>query len=78
MVNDLEKMVSYLKTPIVNTEKLWSSVWVTRIAFLGKGRVTNITTSEAEHHRMFLHGVLSSWPTPVTLNRKQKKYPGAK
>ena len=59
MVNDLEKMVSYLKTPNVSTEKLWSSVRVTRIAFLGQGRVTNITTSEAEHHRMFLHGVLS-------------------
>ena len=59
MGNDLEKMLSFLKTPNVNTKKLRSTVRVTRIAFSGQGRVTNISTREAEHHRMFLHGVLS-------------------
>lgn len=86
--NDLEKTLSFLKTPNVNTKKLRSSVRVTRLEFSGRGRVTNISLSAAEHRRMFLHGaewfvenqdaVTGGWPTPVTFNRDQKKYPGAK
>ena len=88
VVNDLEKTLSFLKTPNVNTKKLRSSVRVTRIEFSGRGRLTNISLSAAEHRRMFLHGaewfvenqdpVTGGWPTPVTFNREQKKYPGAK
>ena len=88
MVNDLQKTLSFLKTPNVNTKKLRSSVRVTRIEFSGRGRVTNISLSAAEHRRMFLHGaewfvenqdpVTGGWPTPVPFNREQKKYPGAK
>ena len=85
---DLEKTLNFLKTPIVNLKKLRSSVRVERIQFSGLGRVTNISLSAAEHRRMFLHGaewfvenqdpVTGGWPTPVTFNKEQKKYPGAK
>ena len=61
---------------------------VKRIQFSGLGRVTNISLSAAEHRRMFLHGaewfvenqdpVTGGWPTPVTFNKEQKKYPGAR
>jgi len=88
VANDLEKTLSFLKTPNVNTKKLRASVRVTRIEFSGRGRVANISLSSAEHRRMFLHGaewfvenqdpVTGGWPTPVTFNRDQKKYPGAK
>ena len=88
MVNDLQKTLSFLKTPNVNIKKLRSTVRVTRIEFSGQGRVTNISLSAEEHRRMFLHGaewfvenqapVTGGWPTPVTFNREQKKYPGAK
>ena len=85
---DLEKTLNFLKTPIVNLKKLRSSVRVERIQFSGLGRVTNISLSAAEHRRMFLHGaewfvenqdpVTGGWQTPVTFNKEQKKYPGAK
>ena len=85
---DLEKTLNFLKTPIVNLKKLRSSVRVERIQFSGLGRVTNISLSAAEHRRMFLHGaewfvenqdpVTGGRQTPVTFNKEQKKYPGAK
>lgn len=88
VTNDLEKTLSFLKTPIVNSKKLRSSVRVKKIQFSGHGRVANISLSAAEHKRMFLHGaewfvenqdpVTGGWPTPVTFNKEQKKYPGAK
>ena len=56
MVNDLQKTLSFLKTPNVNSKKLRSSVRVTRIEFSGQGRVTNISASAAENRRMFFHG----------------------
>ena len=88
VVNDLEKTLSFLKTPNVNTKRLRGSVRITKIQFSGRGRVANISLSAAEHRRMFLHGaewfvenqdpVTGGWPTPVPFNREQKKYPGAK
>merc|ERR1712098_44229 len=81
--NDLDKMLSFLK----KKKDSHSKIELKQLEFTGHGFVTNISVSNSEHLRMFMHGAnwfvknqdpsTGGWPTPIVFNKDRKKYPQA-
>jgi len=81
--NDLDKMLSFLK----KKKDSHSKNEIRKLQFIGHGQVTNISLSNSEHLRMFMHGAnwfiknqdptTGGWPTPIVFNKDRKKYPKA-
>jgi len=81
--NDLDKMLSFLK----KKKDSHSKIEIRKLQFIGHGQVTNISLSNSEHLRMFMHGAnwfiknqdptTGGWPTPIVFNKDRKKYPKA-
>lgn len=86
LFTDLRKGLASLgdKTGIKKLKK--QRLKVISLVFYGAGKVANISLSEAEHLRMFLHGANwfiknqdseGGWPSNVVFNPGSKKYPKA-
>jgi len=81
--NDIKKSQYFMKKPFKEKK---SSLRIKFLEFEGIGRVTNISVSDEEHLRMFIHGAdwfvrnqdtNGGWPSNVVFNKNRKKYPEA-
>ena len=91
IANDLDKVNHLLNKKLRsnNNDKKMSagSLRISSLVFHGHGLVTNISVSDEEHLRLFLHAAdwfinnqdqdTGGWATPVIFNKDRKKYPGA-
>jgi len=80
---DIDKVLNMKKSPHRYKK---TSLKISLLQFSGHGQVTNISLSNSEHLRMFLHGaawflenqdLVGGWPSHVVFNKDKKKYPKA-